>query len=1050
MAAVDTHTPLSTSGAALETPADAASSFARPFADFEGRQEGRLHRRKVGGRWYRQAWAVEWFEVSAEFLVSYPSRQTRQVEVCIPLTAVTTVEPCATRRLPGLFRVRYVITSVEGATKVAPPRELLLRAEDVGDVQLWLGAIFEGKARALRGAACVPIDCARERLVDAEAISGSLAARLHFASSREAAAHAAAGAARAEAAAESAAAAAARAEVATALAQVSAKATAARRVAAVALAAILEASQARRCHAGWRSLRENVLAAKVFEVSTRGTQQAACRLLAARLVAIQQCMVRAAWRRLEKHELEPSSRGSSAGGVRAGSLGLQVLVATVCDESDSGAVAQQLEAGTQGAASRKDSVISSGDGKLELESVATLECQVSGVGVVAMQLDARARTMLRNCIGFATSRLERLCGNVAHRGLVCGFETLAVCRQATLVVSRDLAAEALGLSDSDDSDVELNHSSENVERQLSGSTLRSTSLHLVATVANLSAESIQNDGHQCFASLNSAFALATPALGCIGRDVVQTDGSIFLVDTPPRESFYIGSPGSPSSSSSTSSSSAPECESAHASSGPLVSTASSPSPTKQHMIELAPVGTSLNEVLRAEAATVDAVDAGASAGKMSEATLVHVGAVCKEKTCAEVAASSLHDAGEDLPGATPEWLPCGVVQNKKICAEGTDAGMIAANICDGLQSVGEKDILASPSGATPSEPGPEPEPPAFPPSPCSAASQLQNERLRINPVLSCDSALAMPHERWFHPKPERHFIGSPSTEWGSDAYPSSDPSGFPYSEARLDASDAVRKTSGVSPFSEPGSSVDIGVMPLRMEDREEGTPQQRMWLALSQSRSVVATPQAACRRCFPGSSNGSFCESLEHSDSASSCSSLNWSISRSPGCSSSRRHRTVERNLTSLRRAAVVSPSSHVALGKTSAADNLSHKSPLHMSSFLARADASAYTASPTAYVAVAALVASAPRPSATKAAPRPFVYPAAPLVAPRPLAYPQAPHAALGTMPPLMATPSLRPIGQATASRGPFRLPPPPVPRAPLRLPPSPAPRRLPPPPRR
>eukprot|EP00401_Gymnodinium_catenatum_P025327 CAMPEP_0117483018 /NCGR_PEP_ID=MMETSP0784-20121206/13721_1 /TAXON_ID=39447 /ORGANISM="" /LENGTH=791 /DNA_ID=CAMNT_0005277537 /DNA_START=136 /DNA_END=2508 /DNA_ORIENTATION=- len=137
------------------------------FRDFEQpRHEGKLRRKKSGKLPGCSSWAVEWFVVSYEYLVSFSSRTSGQVLGCIRLAAVTVVEPCST---DGLFRVCYALDL--GRTACDASKELVLRAEDPSGVAAWVDAIALAQERQRRDHIFVPLSCARKRLVLAERLA---------------------------------------------------------------------------------------------------------------------------------------------------------------------------------------------------------------------------------------------------------------------------------------------------------------------------------------------------------------------------------------------------------------------------------------------------------------------------------------------------------------------------------------------------------------------------------------------------------------------------------------------------------------------------------------------------------------------------------------------------------------------------------------------------------------------------------------------------------------------------------------------------------------
>lgn len=141
---------------------------------FQQRQEGTLERKKKGGFGCMSAWVSEWFVVSPEYIVSFVSRTSGQVQLCVSLSAVTSVEPDVKA---GAFRLRYA-PQIGKSPCDAAAVELVLKAEKEETARRWVTAITEAQERRRRDSTFIPLSFVQGRLLASQQINGELRERL--------------------------------------------------------------------------------------------------------------------------------------------------------------------------------------------------------------------------------------------------------------------------------------------------------------------------------------------------------------------------------------------------------------------------------------------------------------------------------------------------------------------------------------------------------------------------------------------------------------------------------------------------------------------------------------------------------------------------------------------------------------------------------------------------------------------------------------------------------------------------------------------------------
>lgn len=126
---------------------------------FQKRQEGALQRKMSGGLLCR-SWAAEWFVLSPEYLVSFASRTSAKVKVCVSLAAITAVEA----EEKADFCISYALQLGKAACDKV--QKLFLRAIDDDEMQRWISAINEAQEQRRRDRYFLPLSVAEEIIAE--------------------------------------------------------------------------------------------------------------------------------------------------------------------------------------------------------------------------------------------------------------------------------------------------------------------------------------------------------------------------------------------------------------------------------------------------------------------------------------------------------------------------------------------------------------------------------------------------------------------------------------------------------------------------------------------------------------------------------------------------------------------------------------------------------------------------------------------------------------------------------------------------------------------
>mmetsp|Transcript_56371 Transcript_56371/g.132173 ORF Transcript_56371/g.132173 Transcript_56371/m.132173 type:complete len:673 (-) Transcript_56371:24-2042(-) len=148
-------------------------------------REGHLERRK-SSKLYRTAWVCEWFHLSSEFMVAFPSRSSNHVQCCIPLRAVLTAERA--HSLQGkkadqcCFSLRF--TQHFGHSHCDKTGVILLRAPTAAEADEWIKSIKQGQEIRRQTQHFVPHSLALEHITAATSLAESHKAASYESSDR--------------------------------------------------------------------------------------------------------------------------------------------------------------------------------------------------------------------------------------------------------------------------------------------------------------------------------------------------------------------------------------------------------------------------------------------------------------------------------------------------------------------------------------------------------------------------------------------------------------------------------------------------------------------------------------------------------------------------------------------------------------------------------------------------------------------------------------------------------------------------------------------------
>eukprot|EP00403_Amphidinium_massartii_P029237 CAMPEP_0178391746 /NCGR_PEP_ID=MMETSP0689_2-20121128/11323_1 /TAXON_ID=160604 /ORGANISM="Amphidinium massartii, Strain CS-259" /LENGTH=694 /DNA_ID=CAMNT_0020012301 /DNA_START=73 /DNA_END=2154 /DNA_ORIENTATION=+ len=145
---------------------------ATPLDDAIIRHEGYLERRKAGK--LRATWSREWFHLSAEFLVSFPSRSSNHVLCCIPQRALLASEASPTNKKAAescQFTVRF--THHFGHSPCDKTGALILRAATAAEADAWMRAIRQGQDLRRRTDHFIPHMLAKQHISEAQSLASS-------------------------------------------------------------------------------------------------------------------------------------------------------------------------------------------------------------------------------------------------------------------------------------------------------------------------------------------------------------------------------------------------------------------------------------------------------------------------------------------------------------------------------------------------------------------------------------------------------------------------------------------------------------------------------------------------------------------------------------------------------------------------------------------------------------------------------------------------------------------------------------------------------------
>ncbi|CAE8647834.1 unnamed protein product [Polarella glacialis] len=146
-----------------------------PFEALKSRQEGKLSRRRKGRFVCSSPWVSEWFVVTTEYLVSFSSRTSGQVQVCIGLTTITSVEADAKAK-SSTFRV-FSAPQLGRTPCDAAAVELLLKALEEEEMRRWVVAISDARERRRRDDVFVPLSLAQGSLSEVQRFARDLQER---------------------------------------------------------------------------------------------------------------------------------------------------------------------------------------------------------------------------------------------------------------------------------------------------------------------------------------------------------------------------------------------------------------------------------------------------------------------------------------------------------------------------------------------------------------------------------------------------------------------------------------------------------------------------------------------------------------------------------------------------------------------------------------------------------------------------------------------------------------------------------------------------------